>query len=106
MMRSAMDKQLKTGKFDVTKYEQMARKLRIKEHDSVTKKKKDTYYIYYSLKTLKLFCCKRELVYSIVLYLSHALIYISAKNLTTKRVLALCTTSRSNSLKILSFPAH
>ena len=28
MMRSAMDKQLKTGKFDVTKYEQMARKLR------------------------------------------------------------------------------
>jgi len=28
MMQSAMDRQLKTGKFDVTKYEQMARKLR------------------------------------------------------------------------------
>jgi hypothetical protein len=28
MMQSAMDRQLKTGKFDVTKYEQLARKLR------------------------------------------------------------------------------
>ena len=48
----------------------------------MTKKKKDTYHIYYSflMKTLKLFCCKRELVlYRIILFTCIDL-YISENN--------------------------
>jgi len=58
----------------------------------VTKKKKDTYYIYYSLmKTLKYYFVVKENSCSIVLYLSRVLIYISAKTTNAKRVLAPCT---------------
>ena len=58
----------------------------------MTKKKKDTYYIYYSLmKTLKYYFVVKENSCSIVLYLSRVLIYISAKTTNAKRVLAPCT---------------
>lgn len=61
----------------------------------MTKKKKDTYYIYYSLmKTLKYYFVVKENSCSIVLYLSRVLIYISAKTTNAKRVLALCTPSQ------------
>ena len=57
----------------------------------MTKKKKDTYYIYYSLmKTLKYYFVVKENSYSIVLYLSRVFIYISAKTTNAKRVLAPC----------------
>ncbi len=47
----------------------------------MTKKKKDTYYIYYSLmKTLKLFCCKRELVLYRIILITRIDLYISEKN--------------------------
>ena len=73
----------------------------------MTKKKKDTYYIYYSLmKTLKYYFVVKENSCSIVLYLSRVLIYISAKRTNAKRVLALVYyfTEAKNSLKILRFP--
>ena len=71
----------------------------------MTKKKKDTYYIYYSLmKTLKYYFVVKENSCSIVLYLSRVLIYISAKRTNAKCVLALVVQlHRSNSLKILRF---
>ena len=61
----------------------------------MTKKKKDTYYIYYSLmKTLKYYFVVKENSCSIVLYLSRVLIYTSAKTTNAKRVLAPCTPSQ------------
>ena len=58
----------------------------------MTTKKKDTYYIYYSLmKTLKYYFVVKENSCSIVLYLSRVFIYISAKTTNAKRVLAPCT---------------
>ena len=65
----------------------------------MTKKKKDTYYIYYSLmKTLKYYFVVKENSCSIVLYLSRVLIYISAKTTNAKCVLALCITSQKQKL--------
>ena len=47
----------------------------------MTKKKKDTYHIYYSLmKTLKLFCCKRELVLYRIILITRIDLYISENN--------------------------
>ena len=47
----------------------------------MTKKKIYTYYIYYSLmKTLKLFCCKRELVLYRIILITCIDLYISEKN--------------------------
>ncbi len=74
----------------------------------MTKKKKDTYYIYYSLmKTLKLFCCKRELVLYRIILITRIDLYISENNEreTCSRTVY-SFTEASLSRKSSDFPAH
>lgn len=73
----------------------------------MTKKKKDTYYIYYSLmKTLKLFCCKRELVLYRIILITRIDLYISENNERETRSRTVYSFTEALSRKSSDFPAH
>ena len=71
----------------------------------MTKKKIYTYYIYYSLmKTLKLFCCKRELVLYRIILITRIDLYISENNERETCSRTVYSFTEASLKKILRFP--
>jgi hypothetical protein len=103
-----MDRQLKTGKFDVTKYEQMARKLRRRNMIRWRRRRKILiiYILFVDENVEILFCCKRELVLYRIILITRIDLYISENNERETCSRTVYSFTEASLRKSSDFPAH